>query len=302
MVCSPSGTRFPLLSLLCILLVGPGQEGVAGGAEPAPPPTPSPELATHLGGIAALAQPSPMVTIPAGWFLMGTNRVDDNPYGLETQFDDTELPQRRIWLDAYAIDRYEASLAEYLAHIRQRQRHPPEELQRLIWHLITVHYLPDYVMAGWPAMYMTWEEAADFCRARSKRLPTEAEWEKAARGNHGNLFPWGVAPPAPGLAVFGQYHVHEIPLVAAVNGVEEGRSPYGLHHMAGNVGEWVEDWFGFDYYAIMPDRNPPGTKEGRYKVVRGGSWKSRPNILRTATRNGATPETRSATIGFRCAK
>lgn len=278
--------------LLCTLLV----------AEPALPPTPSPDLATRLSNIAALAKPSPMITVPAGWFLMGTNRVDDNPYGLETQFDDTELPQRRIWLDAYTIDRYEASLAEYLAHLQQQRRYPPRELQHLIRHLITVHNLPDDVMAGWPAMYMTWEEATDFCLARNKRLPTEAEWEKAARGSKGNLFPWGTAPPTPDLAVFGQYHVHEIPLVAPVNGWEEGQSPYGLHHMAGNVAEWVEDWFGFDYYAIMPERNPPGPREGRYKVVRGGSWKSKPNVLRTATRNGATPETRSARIGVRCAQ
>jgi iron(II)-dependent oxidoreductase len=104
------------------------------------------------------------------------------------------------------------------------------------------------------------------------------------------------------LAVFGQYHVHEIPLVAAVNSGEDGQSPFGVRHMAGNVAEWVQDWFGFDYYSIMPERNPKGPNTGRYKSARGGSWKSHPNLLRTASRNGALPDQRSATIGFRCAK
>ena len=158
-----------------------------------------------------------------------------------------------------------------------------------------------YVIASWPMIYVTWEEAVKFCASQGKRLPSEAEWEKAARGTDGHLFPWGRRRPEPGLAVFGQYHVHEIPLMAAVNSGEEGRSPYGLRHMAGNVAEWVYDWFMFDYYTIMPDRNPRGPASGRYKGVRGGSWKSRPNLLRTATRNGASPEQRLSTIGFRCA-
>ncbi len=259
------------------------------------------QLAPRLASIARLAAPSPIVTIPAGWFLMGTARKDDDPFGLDTQYDDTEQPQKRIWLDAYEMDRHETSLAEYLAHLRQQQLQPQDELQRLIWHVITVHAMPDYVLARWPALYMTWAEAADFCRARGKRLPTEAEWEKAARGSAGNLFPWGRTAPVPDLAVFGKYHAHEIPLVAAVDSGEEGQSPYGLHHMAGNVAEWVQDWYGFDYYSVIPDRNPPGPASGRYKGVRGGSWKSKPNMLRAATRGGASPDQRSPTIGFRCA-
>ncbi|MGH7166608.1 MAG: formylglycine-generating enzyme family protein [Nitrospiraceae bacterium] len=282
--------------LLPILVSIKSPHAVAAGSDPPP------ELASHLTEIAKLAHPSPMVFIPAGWFLMGTNRKDDDPYGLDTQYDDTELPQRRIWLDAYEIDRYEVTLAEFLAHVHRQGRQVPDALQRLIWHLISVHFAPDYVLAPWPALYVTWAEADNFCRAQGKRLPTEAQWEKAARGTEGNLFPWGKATPTPELAVFGKYHVHEIPLVAAVSSKEEGRSPYGLYHMAGNVAEWVQDWFGFDYYAIMPERNPPGSTEGRYKVVRGGSWKSKPHMLRAATRGGAFPEDRTAMIGFRCAR
>jgi len=140
---------------------------------------PPPELEGHLQEIAKLAQPSPIIVIPEGWFLMGTIRKDDDPFGLETQYDDTEFPQRRIWLDTFSIDRDEVSMAEYLAFLHQHGLPVPHKLRHLIWHLIDVHVLPDYVMARWPAMFMDWEEAVRFCRVHKKRLPTEAEWEKA---------------------------------------------------------------------------------------------------------------------------
>ena len=286
------------LAGLVILILG-AQEAASPSVSAFDPP---PELARRLTAIGGFAHPSPMVAIPAGWFLMGTNRKDDDPFAPATQFDDTEQPQRRIWLDAYEMDRDEVTLAEYLAFLRRQHRQAPAELQQLIWHLITVHFTTDPVLAPWPALYVTWAEAADFCEGLGKRLPTEAEWEKAARGSEGNLFPWGQTDPTPELAVFGRHHVHEIPLVAAVDSGEEGRSPYGLHHMAGNVAEWVQDWFGTDYYPMMPERNPQGPAEGRYKVVRGGSWRSHAPMLRAATRGGALPEQRAPTVGFRCAR
>jgi iron(II)-dependent oxidoreductase len=263
---------------------------------------PSTELARHLTSIASLATSSSMQTIPAGEFLLGSKRIDDDPYGLRTQFDDTELPQNRVWLDAYAMDRDEVSLGEYLKFLHQRKQHPPDELQKLVWHVITVHSVSDQTLTRWPALYVTWPEARDFCQSGGKRLPTEAEWEKAARGADGRLFPWGEGAPEPSLAMFGQHHVHEIPILASVDSHDAGKSPYGLHHMSGNIAEWVQDWFGFDYYAYMPERNPPGPPSGRYKSVRGGSWKSNPIMLRTATRGGSPPDQRSATIGFRCAR
>jgi iron(II)-dependent oxidoreductase len=283
---------------MMMLTVAVGADGVLAAVSAEP----KPELARHLAAIATLAEPSPMVTIPEGWFLMGTTRIDDDPYGLSTQFDNTELPRRRIWLDSYRIDRDEVSLSEFLSFLRQQKRRPSELLQKLIWHVITIHSMQDDLLARWPALYVTWEEAGTFCRTAGKRLPTEAEWEKGARGTEGNVFPWGLTPPTPNLAVFGQYHVHEIPLVAAVNSGEEGQSPYGLHHMAGNAAEWVHDWYGFDYYGMMPDHNPNGPTIARYRGVRGGSWKSRPEMLRTATRNGAPPQQRSSIVGFRCAQ
>jgi len=251
--------------------------------------------------IAAFARNSPTHTVAEGFFLMGTPHSNGGSYTLETQYDDTEQPQRRIWLGSFAIDRDEVSLGEYLSWILLREHPVPAEVRTLIEHLATVHAMQPETLARWPALYVTWQEASDFCRAQGKRLPTEAEWEKAARGTHGRLFPWGQQPPTPELAKFGQYHVHEIPIVASVESGIEGRSPYRLHHMAGNAAEWVADWFGIDYYITMPERNPHGPKTGRYKVVRGGSWKSAPELLRTATRSGALPAQRASTIGFRCA-
>lgn len=252
--------------------------------------------------VAALAQKSPMITVGEGSFYMGTARTTETSFSLDLPYDDTEQPQRRIWLDRFEIDRDEVSLGEYVRWLQQQGLPIPEEVHHLIDQLSMVHAISPATLTRWPALYATWTEASTFCRTEGKRLPTEAEWEKAARGNHGNLFPWGHKPPAPGLAMFGQYHVHEIPIVASVESGTVGRSPYGLHHMAGNAAEWVEDWFGIDYYATMPDRNPRGARQGRYKVVRGGSWKSSPVLLRTATRSGASPEQRAATIGFRCAR
>jgi formylglycine-generating enzyme required for sulfatase activity len=252
--------------------------------------------------IASLADSGPMLTVAEGPFLMGTTRTSHEPFSFDLQCDDTEQPQRRIWVDQFEIDRDEVSLGEYLLWLRKQQRPLPEEVRKLIDHLTTIHAMPSETLTRWPALYVIWSEASEFCHAQGKRLPTEAEWEKAARGNSGNLFPWGQAPPTSALAMFGQYHVHEIPIVAPVASGKEGRSPYGLHHMAGNAAEWVEDWFGIDSYATMPDRNPRGPANGRYKVVRGGSWKSAPVLLRTATRSGASPDRRAATIGFRCAR
>ena len=268
-----------------------------GSMEPAPP-----AVEPHLKGIASFAKPSPMMPVSEGWFLMGTNREEGTRHTFEKNYDNTEFPKRRIWLDAYQMDQYEVSLGEFLQFLQNNQRKASPELRNLIWHLISIHFIPDQALAPWPALYVTWEEAQAFCFNQGKRLPSEAEWEKAARGTKGKIFPWGEQDPSEELAVFGAYHVHEIPLVANVDSFPEGKSEWGIFHQAGNIAEWVNDWLGADYYPIMPERNPPGPKMGRYKSVRGGSWKSLPVMLRTATRGGAVPDERSPNIGFRCAR
>jgi iron(II)-dependent oxidoreductase len=240
-----------------------------------------------------------MVTIPAGWFLMGTARVDEILLGFEGPYDDTEQPQRRIWLDAYEIDRDEVSLGNYLAWVLRASRQLDPQLAS---ELAVTKRLPAATLSAWPAFYVRWQDADDYCRSLGKRLPSEAEWEKAARGPKGQLFPWGTRAPSPWLAVFNRLIEDSTLPIAPVDSLEEGRSPYGLHHMAGNVGEWVQDWNGIDYYATMPERNPSGPATGRTKTVRGGSWRSGQAMLRTATRGGAPPMFSSSTIGFRCAR
>lgn len=263
---------------------------------------PAIDIKRLLEAITAHVDEPVMRQVREGTFIMGTVRNSEGVFSLELQYDDTEQPQRRVWLDQYEIDRDEVSLGAYLLWLQHQQRATSGELRKLIEQTLAVEAPSPEILARWPALYVTWSEASDFCHTRGARLPTEAEWEKAARGDNGNLFPWGQSPPTPALAMFGQHQIGEIPIVVPVDTGEEGLSPYGLHHMAGNAAEWVEDWFGIDYYATMPDHNPRGPAHGRYKVVRGGSWKSGPALLRSATRSGASPDHRAATIGFRCAR
>jgi len=253
----------------------------------------------HTETIARAAVPGPMVTIPAGWFLMGTARVNEILLGFEGPYDETEQPQRRIWLDAYEIDRDEVSLGNYLAWVLRVAR--PLD-QQLAQELAVARRFPAATLAAWPAFHVRWYDADAYCRSLEKRLPSEAEWEKAARGTAGQLFPWGATAPSPWFAVFNRQIEDSMLPLAPVDSFAEGRSPFGLHHMAGNVAEWVQDWGGVDTYATMPDRNPVGPADGRYKIVRGGSWRSGPAMLRAATRGGAPPMFSSSTIGFRCAR
>jgi len=272
------------------------------------------QLRTRAEAVATHAKSSPMVTIPAGWFLMGTQANSAPSVAFQGPFDNTEIPQRRIWLAAYQIDRDEVSMGAYLDTILRKPRALPPDLAELevlrqlaefASLLLSPKAPPDKVMASWPVMNVTWFEADTYCHSADKRLPSEAEWEKAARGDAARLFPWGNAAPDARRAVFAQAASkasRSSPPVKPVDSLPDGRSPFGLHHMAGNVAEWVEDWSGTDSYASMPDHNPKGPVNGHSKVVRGGSWKNTPPLLRTATRGSALPDQRATTIGFRCAK
>jgi formylglycine-generating enzyme required for sulfatase activity len=205
----------------------------------------------------------PMVLIPAGEFIMG------------------EHEPRRIYLDAYYMDQYEVTNAQW-DRIRVSKRRPKSLCDRC------------------PVISVSWYEAADYCRAVGKRLPTEAEWEKAARGPDGLPYVWGEYF-RPGLANV-KSEADEHSFTAPVGSFALDKSPFGVYDLAGNVSEWTSSWYKRGYYAVMPRSNPPGPEKGEFKVYRGGSWKSRQEATRTTTRDWAFPEDRFDTVGFRCAK
>lgn len=235
---------------------------------------------------------APMVVIPAGSFTMGSN--DGLP---------AERPEHVVTLDAYAIDRYEVSLRLYRKFLQEAQRDAPPT-----WDDEAAETVGDR-----PAVGVSWADASAYCTWAGKRLPTEAEWEKGARGTDGRRYPWGHMQPFVDIANYnrGVWVSEAVTLVGVAGGVEGmsvrhglkegGRSPYGLHHMAGNAAEWVADWYDREYYAKSPDKNPTGPAKGEKKVIRGGSWSDLPVALRSSARVSADPDFQDRAIGFRCA-
>lgn len=232
---------------------------------------------------AAVAD-TPMVEIPAGEFVMGFDG---------TQALEDERPAHRVWLDTYSMDQYEVTTAQYAAFLAAQPRPAPWQ-----WESVNLALHGDRPVIG-----VDWADADAYCRWKGKRLPTEAEWEKAARGTDGRLYPWGNHVPTDKLANFAlgaRFSYSQV--LMPVQSYEAGKSPYGLHHMAGNVWEWVADWYSTTYYERSPERNPPGPEQGQFKVLRGGSWSDLPKYLLTYGRFKLPPETRNSYTGFRCAK
>ncbi|MDR4468048.1 MAG: formylglycine-generating enzyme family protein [Nitrospira sp.] len=231
--------------------------------------------------------PVPMVTIPAGSFLMGSpdgkGRVD-------------ESPQRTVYLDEYSIDQVEVTNERYLVFVKSTgHRNPPNPYSPgLLTSIEGIEQLP--------VVQTTWYDAKAYCSWARKRLPTEAEWEKAARGTDGRLYPWGNEPPTVERANFDREWEDEKTL-HAVGSLPDGDSPYGVKDMAGNAREWVADWYDAEYYQHAPARNPQGPhKKGVVRSIRGGSWHSPfPDITTSARgRGGFALQTHGT--GFRCVR
>lgn len=235
---------------------------------------------------------APMVLIPAGPFLMGSNEGLPN-----------ERPEHTVALKAYYIDQFEITAGRYQKFIESAQRNIPPT-----WDDEAAQAMGDL-----PAVGMSWSDAAAYCKWAGRRLPTEAEWEKAARGTDGRRYPWGHMQPFVDIANYnrGIWVSEAITLVPVNSGLEGmsvrhglkegGKSPYGLFHMAGNAAEWVADWYDREYYQKTPDANPPGPTSGDKRVIRGGSWADLPTALRVTSRFSAEPDYEDRTIGFRCA-
>lgn len=269
-------------------------------------------------GARAETEPAPMVLIPEGSFLRGSP---------EGQGDADEHPQRSIHLEAFYLDRFEVTNRRHQAFLKATGHRAPEHCCDPNYNLWKGTEI-DSSLLEHPVVNVDWDDAQAYCRWAGKRLPTEAEWEKAAKGGKGRIFPWGstwdrtranaaaywagqdFATPEEAKAwwagaggdLIAKKGIHGM-LTLPVTALEYGATPSGqLMHMAGNVWEWVGDWYSPTSYAESPERNPRGPETGEYKVLRGGSWLNHQYLLRNSVRDGSRPAMRNHGTGFRCAQ
>jgi sulfatase modifying factor 1 len=265
---------------------------------------------------AASESSSDWALVPAGEFVMGADMPDANstdtrpgPSEKDPRLpvimpDPDETPKRTVYLDAFYIGKYEVTNKQYHVFVKatgHRTPQNPQDPKLTIWRGDT----PLDGTATLPVINVSWDDAAAYCKWAGGRLPTEAEWEKAARGTDGRTYPWGNDAVTGNRA---NYAFDPVPMwdglatLANVNQYDFGKSPYGAHEMAGNVWEWVQDWYDPDYYKSGAAKNPAGPPSGKEKVIRGGSWRNNAETLRVSNRHKHPPEERRVYIGIRCAK
>lgn len=232
----------------------------------------------------AEAEPRPsvcggMVAVPEGEFFMGT------PGG---RGGSDERPRHKVRLNAYFIDRCEATVTQYMEYSAATGKNMPRQ--------------PSWSVNDHPVVAVDWFEAQAYCEWRGKRLPTEAEWEKAARGGTDSEYSFGGDQSK--LGEYAWYNVNSGGQSRPVG--QKKPNLYGLYDIHGNAGEWVSDWYDAGYYAKSPEENPRGPDTGTVRVMRGGSWYYYGHYfalnLRVADRYWDYPQRRSRGTGFRCAK
>jgi len=239
---------------------------------------------------------STMIAFEASSFTMGVEDLPVAPYG-DWWFVDQQ-PAHEVQLSAFYLDRHEVSVAQFALFLTHAAGafhfHPDQPIER-----VAGGYLPRAERDQHPINYVSWQAAHHYCLWAGKRLPTEAEWERAAAGIEGRAYPWGDEGSSCDRASYftGSSYCQEGPL--AVGQRPDGLSPDGIDDLGGNVAEWVADYY--DPYPAEPQQDPSGPEQGIWRVVRGGGHLDVPGALQTRTRRAADPNGRSANIGFRCA-
>jgi formylglycine-generating enzyme required for sulfatase activity len=254
-------------------------------------PTPTPQLLpTPIKTAVRAADGKVIIYVPAGEFLMGSTETD-------SLANEDEKPQHRVYLDAFWIDKTEITNVQYQLCVAAGTCPPPRSQGK--------RFDADHQ----PVVGVDWLQAVAYCQWSGGRLPTEAEWEKAARGTDGRIYPWGNEFDGSRLnfcdvncmADWKDRRVDDgYRFTAPVGSFPAGASPYGVLDMSGNVWEWTADWYAVDYYSRSAYENPTGPVSGQQRVVRGGSWYYYGKNLRVVNRHRDSPTYRYDNIGFRC--
>ena len=264
--------RIALFILITLVLLS--CQTVSNAANTPTPTPPSDEIIDTKG--------VPIRLVPAGEFIMGSENADSN-----------ERPSHKVYQDAFYMDTYEVTNALYQVCVNAGGCTPPQETFS--------ETRPDYYggskFEDFPVLNVDWNQASAYCEWRGGSLPTEAQWEKAARGTDERIRPWGN-----GVSCDQVGYMDCVDDTVKVGSYESGMSPYGMYDMAGNVWEWVADWYSETYYQNSPYENPLGPENGMVRVIRGGAWNNNEDYLRTSVRDGYPPEEFREFIGFRCAQ
>jgi formylglycine-generating enzyme required for sulfatase activity len=311
-IAEPTATLLPVQTLTAIPTEAPSLPPTHAATPtdtPMPVPTrsPTPDRPTEGAPWNQPADGMEMVYVPAGEFEMGsTGGASD------------EKPVHTVYLDAFWIDRTEVTNAQFAAFLNEQGNREEGgvtwldlEDEDCLIERAGGEYRAAEGYAGHPAIEVTWYGAVAYCAWAGARLPTEAEWEKAARGTDGRVYPWGDEFNGSRLNFCDRNCKYDwkdteaddgYARTAPVGSYPAGASPYGALDMAGNVWEWVADWYDGDYYRNSPARNPQGPPTGDARVLRGGSWRYYGIFVRGAYRLWVNPDVAYNNLGFRCAR
>ncbi|MCL4275603.1 MAG: SUMF1/EgtB/PvdO family nonheme iron enzyme [Anaerolineales bacterium] len=224
-----------------------------------------------------------MVFVPAGEFTMGSDNGEPD-----------EKPVHQVYLDAFWIDQTEVTNAMYTTCVADGGCTPPSSSRSYTRN----SYYGNSEFNDYPVIYVNGYQANAYCQWAGRSLPTEAEWEKAARGTDGRTYPWGEGISCDNANYYaGRLCVGD---TSKVRSYESGKSPYGAYDMTGNVWEWVNDWYSSAYYEESPLLNPLGPHSGQTRIARGGAWSTREYRSRSTYRNSISPTIDGDGLGFRC--